>query len=61
MLGDVSTFAGNFNISGFKDGIGTQAAFQLPQGITVDKQGVLYIADSSNNCIRQILPTGTVC
>jgi sugar lactone lactonase YvrE len=55
--GSVSTFAGNGN-SGFTDGTGTHARFVYPQGIAMDFQGNIYVADSS--CIRKITPAGKV-
>ncbi len=45
---------------GFADGQGVAAKFLLPNGITVDAQGNVYVADGYNNCIRKITPAGTV-
>ena len=56
--GLVSTFAGN--IEGYLDGIGTSALFNLPNNITIDKQGTLFITDSENRRIRKITSTGVV-
>jgi sugar lactone lactonase YvrE len=39
---------------GAKDGAGTVASFYLPEGITVDANGVLYVADAYNNMVRKI-------
>lgn len=52
--GLVSTVAGSRS-AGFVDGVGAAASFNYPQGITVDDSGNLYVADSSNNCIRKII------
>ncbi len=51
--GFVSTFAGS-TVAGFADGMGTSAQFNNPWDIAFDKQGNLYVADASNNCIRKI-------
>ncbi|MGB5648181.1 MAG: IPT/TIG domain-containing protein [Muriicola sp.] len=56
--GDVTTLAGS--TSGFADGQGTAAQFSFPTGITVDKQGDIYVTDVSNNRIRKISPEGNV-
>lgn len=57
--GNVSTIAGNGN-PGYVNGIGTEAQFMSPNGITVDKSGNLYVADWFNNRIRKITPAGAV-
>ena len=57
--GHVVTFAGN-GMAGSSDGLLTSAQFNSPQGLTVDASGTLFVADSGNNLIRQISPTGNV-
>jgi DNA-binding beta-propeller fold protein YncE len=42
--------------SGGVDGVGTQACFNKPFGLALDAEGLLYVADSANNCIRKITP-----
>ena len=57
--GMVSTLAGNQS-SGSVDGIGTNARFDSPEGITVDASGYVYVADYYNSLIRKISPAGVV-
>jgi sugar lactone lactonase YvrE len=47
----VSTIAGGTGY-GCADGIGAQATFFMPIGITIDSAGTLYVADNLNNEIR---------
>ncbi|WP_213278517.1 T9SS type A sorting domain-containing protein [Chryseobacterium indologenes] len=49
----VSTLSGS--ILGFEDGIAGNAKFYNPNGITIDNQGNLYIADVGNHRIRKIM------
>ena len=55
----VSTLAGS-TTAGHADGMGTAASFNHPEGIAVDALGNVYVADSLNNEIREITPTGLV-
>src|ERR1019366_2479968 len=59
--GNISTFAGN-GVSGFSgdNGQATSAQFNGPQGVAVDPAGNVYIADSGNNRVRQVAPTGVI-
>jgi len=41
---------------GFQDGAPGSAQFDFPAGVAVDSDGNIYVADSSNNRIRKILP-----
>jgi sugar lactone lactonase YvrE len=57
--GKVSVFAGTGD-RGLKDGPAASASFYLPEGITLDQKGNLYVADTYNNRIRKISPDGIV-
>jgi len=56
----VSVFAGQTDQSGSSDGNGTSATFDSPTGLAVDASGNLYVADTTNNLIRKVSPTGDV-
>ena len=58
--GNVVTVAGNGTL-GYQDGPAASAEFNYPEGIVLDANGNLYVADGHNNVIRKInLSTGTV-
>ncbi len=54
----VSTLAGTGS-PGSTNGVGTSAQFDAPTGVAVDASGHIYVADQSNNEIREIVCTGT--
>jgi sugar lactone lactonase YvrE len=55
VLGQVTTLAGTTSTSGSNDGVGTNAKFYFPSGVTVSSDGsLLYVADALNFEIRTI-------
>ena len=56
--GDVTTLAGLAWTAGDSNGIGSEALFDNPTGITVDGAGNLYVADNQNSTVRMIVPVG---
>jgi ribosomal protein S11 len=57
--GVVGAMAGSGGF-GSADGAGAGASFNNPQGTAVGPGGLIYVADSFNNTIRQITPEGGV-
>ena len=57
--GTVTTIAGNGS-AGYVDGPAASAEFYAPQGLAVDAQGDVFVADYGNNVIREISVAGTV-
>ena len=57
--GVVSTVAGS-TVSGYVDGVGTVAKFNIPHGISIDSAGNVWVADTGNHMIRQINTAGRV-
>ena len=52
--GEATLFAGARGGWGFQDGPADSARFAIPEGITVDESGAVYVADSRNNAVRKI-------
>jgi sugar lactone lactonase YvrE len=57
--GTVSTVAGTGR-PGYTNGRADAAQFDTPCGIAIDRQGHLFIADTGNDAIRRISPSGEV-
>ncbi|HEY4246120.1 MAG TPA: immunoglobulin domain-containing protein [Lacunisphaera sp.] len=58
--GVVTTFAGAGPRPGHSDGTGTDATFFDPEGLAVDANGTVYVADRGNHTIRRISSAGVV-
>ena len=65
----ITTVAGDYALDQASDGQGadsgdggpaTSAQLQDPQGVAVDADGNLFIADTFNNAIRVVTPAGTI-
>ena len=59
-VGAVTTFAGSLGTAAMKNGTATEARFDTPFGITLDRSGNLFVADGENHAIRKIAPNGMV-
>lgn len=58
--GVATTFAGRTGEQGCADGVGREARFRSPSGLTVDGAGNVIVADTGNHAIRKITPSGKV-
>ena len=58
--GAATTLAGSPGLPGTADGQGAAARFGSVRGLAVNAAGTVYVADFSNNTIRQITPGGQV-
>lgn len=52
--GKVSTVIGQAGKSGYQDGSPDVALFNRPFGVCINKEGIIYIADYENQCIRRL-------
>ncbi len=59
--GTITTVVGN-GLAGFEGdgGQATVALLNAPQGVAVDVEGNLYIADTGNNRVRKVFPDGII-
>lgn len=58
--GLVTTLAGGPGLAGSQDGAGSAARFNFPVGLAMDASGNLYLADSGNQTLRVLTPSGAV-
>ena len=58
--GEATTVAGTPGVTGAADGTGSAASFHFPQGVAVDRDGIVYVADTDNGTIRKMTPDGVV-
>ncbi len=58
--GVVTTLAGTPSLIGSSNGTGSAAQFYFPNGLALDSSGNVYIADTFNQDIRVMTPSGTV-
>lgn len=56
----ISVFAGSATDAGSTNATGEAARFDNPTGIAIDAAGNLYVADTGNDTIRKITPSGAV-
>lgn len=55
----VTTIVGQVGIAGSNDGTNSQTTFKSPTGIAAGPDGELYVTDSGNSTIRELMPSGT--
>ncbi len=58
--GQASTLAGLAGHPGSNDGAGDNAQFRNPWGVAADRNGTVYVADTSSSTLRKITPGGVV-
>ena len=58
--GNVTTLAGDLGYSGYQNGTADAAMFNSPQGIAIDAEGNIIVADTTNGLIRKVTPGGVV-
>jgi hypothetical protein len=61
VTGIITTVAGNDSTGYTGDGgLATAAQLNLPEGVALDGNGNLYIADTGNNVVRMVSPSGII-
>ena len=59
-LSVINTFAGTGNVGVTGTGPAVAAILNAPQSVVVDSNGNVFFADTNNNVVRKILPTGVI-
>lgn len=52
--GVVSTIVGIPGIKGYVDGTPDEALLNYPTGVAIDKEGIIYVGDTHNLCVRKL-------
>ncbi len=52
--GQVSTVIGQAGQAGYQDGDPESALFNRPFGVCINKDGIIYVGDFENQCIRRL-------
>jgi hypothetical protein len=55
----VTTLVGQPRVAGTNDGSGSAARFKYPNGVALDANSNVYVAEAGNNTIRKVAPVGT--
>jgi streptogramin lyase len=55
--GEIKLYCGG--TAGFSDSAGSRARFNGPSCLAIDRQGVIYVADTQNYLVREVLPDAT--
>ncbi|NWJ40970.1 MAG: hypothetical protein HXX12_08355 [Geothrix sp.] len=58
--GILRPLAGSLGREGGQDGSGGEARFYLPNSLSIDHKGNLFVADLANHAVRKITPKGVV-
>jgi len=58
--GSTTTLAGAAGQTGSVDGVGAAARFGMPWGLAVNGAGIVFVADTGNETIRAVSPSGVV-
>lgn len=58
----ITTVAGQGGPAGYAPGLtrATDAKLDQPQGLAIDRTGDVFVADTGNNLVRELLPDGTL-